>query len=649
MNSSFPHALSPLRINGFLFKNRILAAPSTIHSASAGELYPNEEAMAFFESRAKTGAAVVYCAGVKQADLFDDGEHTCWDAAAYNHKNKLAQLAERIHAHGALAGMEVMGLLPTSWRPGPLTCSDGNRVMLSPPIGIEITKEEMERYKQATAALCANLLCCGYDSLLFHFGHSIPAAQFLSPLTNRRTDEYGGSLENRTRYPVEILDACRAATGGRMTMEVRMSASEFEEGGITLEEGISIAEILQEHCDIIQASCGMVTPKYMTYTHPCAHLPPHPNLWLAEAFKKSGRIHKPVTAIGAFESLAAAEEAIAAGKCDFVAISRAFIADPELVKKALAGCPDEVTPCIKCMRCHDSAVYEHQFHCSVNPQVGIEACLQNMWPQTPKTKKRVAVIGGGPAGMKAALVACGRGHEVTLFEKSGSLGGALHFSDFVSFKYALRNYKDYLVKQVLNQPAIQLRLNTEATPELLGAAFDAVLIAIGASPLLLPIPGFCAENGLFAQEVYGQEEKIGKSALIIGGGQVGCETALHLTEKGIQVTIVEMRETLCPDASPTCGDELRILLAENSLFTALCGARCTEIQKGKATCLTFDGQVRTLTADTLIYAAGMKARTQEADLLIPKGAAQWAEIGDCVRARTVEQATREAFYAAMEL
>ena len=358
MNQQFSHVLSPIRVNGTLFKNRIIVAPITPHSSSNGELYPNEDAMTYFENRAKTGAAVVYCGGTKAVDVMDDGEHCTWDTVAFNHKNRLSLLAARIHAHGAKAGMEVMGLLPCTWRPGPpLGCSDGNRMMQSPPITQEITVEEMERYKQATAEMCGNLLECGFDSLLFHFGHSIPVAQFLSPLTNRRTDEYGGSTENRCRYLVEILDACRAATKGRMTFEVRMSATEFADGGIDVEEGIRIASIFQEHCDIIQASCGMINEKYMTWTHPCQHMGYHPNLWLAEAFKKSGKIHKPVTAVGGLESLEAAEEAIAAGKCDFFAVCRQLIADPDMIHKAVDGHADDVVPCIKCMRCHDSDCY----------------------------------------------------------------------------------------------------------------------------------------------------------------------------------------------------------------------------------------------------------------------------------------------------
>ncbi len=538
MNQQFPHVLSPIRINGTLFKNRLIVAPITPHSSSNGELYPNEDAISYFESRAKTGAAVVYCGGVKAVDVFDDGEHACWDTVAFNHKNALSMMAARIHAHGAKAGMEVMGLLPGSWRPGPpLTCSDGNRIMQSPPIGQEITIEEMERFKQATAEMCANLLVCEFDSLLFHFGHSIPVAQFLSPLTNHRTDAYGGSTENRCRFLVEILDACRAATRGRMTMEVRMSANEFAEGGIDLEEGIKIASILQEHCDVIQASCGMVTEKYMTWTHPCQHMGYHPNLWLAEAFKKSGKIHKPVTAVGSVESLQAAEDAIAEGKCDFVAICRQLIADPDTFKKAIDGRADDVIPCIRCMRCHDSDCYGHLFRCTVNPRIGYESCAEEMFPEKPAKIKRVAVIGGGPAGMKAAITAYDRGHQVTLYEKASLLGGALDFAKYVPFKYALNSYKDFLIYQV-GKRNIDVKLNCEATPEMLNGKFDSVIIAVGAEPMMLPLPGFNTDNGVVATDAYGNEENLGQRVVVIGGGQVGCETALHLADKGIQVSII---------------------------------------------------------------------------------------------------------------
>ena len=650
MNKQFSHALSPARVNGQLIKNRIFVAPITPSAASNGELYPNEEIISYFESRAKTGAAVVYCGGVKIADVFDDGEHCAWDTKVFNHRNALTLLAARIKAHGARAGMEIHGLLPMSWRPGPpLGCSDGLRVFQSPPITQEMTKEEMQRYKEDAAALCADLLDCGFEQFLFHFGHSVPLAQFLSPLTNHRTDEYGGSTENRCRYLVEILDACREATRGRVVFEVRMSASEFAEGGIDLEEGIKIASILQDHCDIIQASCGMVTEEYMTVTHPCQHMGSHPNLWLAEAFKKSGKIHKPVTAIGAFESLQAVEDAVAAGKCDFVAMCRQLIADPETIHKAQEGNADDVVPCIKCMRCHDTDCYGHLIRCAVNPKVGYASMADRMFPAEAKKAKKVAVIGGGPAGMKAAITAYDRGHSVTIYEKADKLGGALSFSKYVEFKYALCSYMEYLIHQV-GKRDIAVKLNTEATPAMLDGQYDAVIIAVGAQPLMLPIPGYNTDNGILATAAYGNEDKLGKKVVVIGGGQVGCETALHLADKGLDVSIIEMREMLCPDASKTCGDEIRILLAANKNFTAICNAKCKSMTKNSVTYTDAEGNDQTVECDSVILAAGMKALAAVADSFVTDcDVPEWAQVGDCVAARTVEQATAEAYNAAMAL
>ena len=644
MNQRYPHAMSPIRVSGNLFKNRIILAPSTIHSANDGTLYPTEDSIAFFEQRAKTGAAMVYCAGVKYCDEYDDGEHTIWDTRKLNHKNKLAHLAERIHFHGARAGMEIIGFFP-----GIYTCSDGNCIMGSPPIGKEAPKEILDQTKEDIANACAALVECGFDGVLFHFGHSVPLAQFLSPLTNHRTDEYNGSTENRCRYICEILDAVRAKVGRKLTIEVRMSGSEFEPGGIDLEEGIRIGEIIQDKIDILQVSAGMVNRRWMTWTHPCSHLPPHPNVWLAEAFKKSGKFHIPITTVGAFGNLAEAEEAIAEGKCDFVAIARAFIADPDMMKKGLEGHEDDIVPCVKCMRCHDSAVYGRQFACTVNPKVGLEAAINKMVPAQPERVKKVAVIGGGPAGMKAAITAAERGHDVTLYEKEAQLGGNLSFSDYVEFKYPLRSYKDYLAYQV-GKHNIRVFLNTEATPEMIDGQYDAVIIAVGSEPLILPLPGM--DNGVVATSVYGHEETLGKNVVIIGGGQVGCETALHLCEKGIHVSIVEMQSKLAPDASATCRTELMVLLEDQAaagMFTELTSAKCKSVAPGLVTYTDAEGNEQTVSGDTIILASGMRARSAIADSFMMTSIPECVEVGDCVRARTAEQATREGYYAAVNL
>ena len=203
--------------------------------------------------------------------------------------------------------------------------------------GREIPIAEMERFKEWYANDAAVLKDLGYDAILLHFGHSIPVAQFLSPYTNKRTDQYGGSTENRCRYLIEILKAVREKVGPNMMIEVRMSGSEFKEGGIDLEEGIRIGQLLQDHVDILQVSAGMHNPDLMTVTHPCGFLPPAPNVFLAEAFKKSGLFHVPIDTVGAISNLELADEIIASGKADFVTIVRPLIADIEMITKCREG------------------------------------------------------------------------------------------------------------------------------------------------------------------------------------------------------------------------------------------------------------------------------------------------------------------------
>ena len=632
-----PKVLKPVRIGNVLLKNRIVSAPTTMHSLSNGELYPSEDAISFFESRARAGVGMVTVAGLKVGkDVADDGQNTAWDVNQPNHRNKLMELVERVHFYGAKISMELIGIFPEGY-----TVSDGCSIM-GWATGHEITREAMEQFKEEWAQAAADLVDCGFDAILIHSGHSVPLAQFLSPLTNKRTDEYGGSTENRCRYLIEILDAIRARVGNKLLIEVRISGTEFEEGGIDLEEGIRIGELIQDHLDILQVSAGMHNPKWMTWVHPCGFRPPMPNVCVAEAFKKTGKFHVPIVTLGAIDSLESAESIIADGKADLVTMARSLIADPELIRKGMKGKTADVTPCIKCMRCHDSTVYGHHFQCAVNPTAGLEASLQKL-VQEPGERKKVAVIGGGPAGMKAACVASDRGHQVTLFEQSDRLGGMLHYAGYFSFKYPVKDYMNWLIAQVNKRP-IDVKLGTKAAPETV-QGYDAVLVAIGAEPLILPVPG--VEQAKIAIETLGHEDTLGDSVILIGGGQVGCETALHYAKLGKKVTVMEMQAELAPDASTTGRNELLTEIEKEPNFITLTGARCVSLT---ATSVTYekDGKLETISADSVVLSAGMKAKTREADSFIGT-ALDFAEIGDCVRARTVEYATKEAYYAAVNL
>lgn len=637
MSNLFPNISAPIRVAGHLLKNRIISGPSKIHSYSQGQLYPTEKSIRFFEDRAKAGAGLVACAGVTVGAAEDNGFKCSWDVFTPNHTNPLCDMVERIHMFGAKCTMELAGEFPDGY-----TVSDGCSIMGTSSIGREISKDMMEKFKADYINTAAAIMKCGFDGVLLHIGHSVPLAQFLSPLTNKRSDEYGGSLENRCRYPLELISGVRKAIGKNAILEVRISGIEYAPGGIELEEGLRIGELFQQDIDILQVSGGMHNPDYMTVCHPCGFLPPNPNVYIAEAFKKSGRITECfISAIGGFGCMGDANAVVAEGKADFIVAVRAFIADPEWVGKGLAGKQEDVCPCVKCMRCHDSSVYQEHFLCTVNPVVGIEEAAE-IYPE-PGASKKVAVVGGGPAGMQAAMTAAKRGHKVTLFEKSERLGGKLNFADYVSFKYPLAHYKNWLIDQV-NKAGVEIKLNTQATPDML-KGYDAAIAAIGSEPVAPPIPG--VESAQFAIDIYGHENGLADSVVIIGGGEVGVETALHLAGLGRKVTILEMQSQIAPDASPTHRGELLFEMRKQTNLDVISNGRCTCIEKDGVT-YEKGGSLHKIEAGSVILSVGMRALTELADSFIGL-TDEFMEIGDCVKAGPVEKATKTGWYAAMRL
>ncbi|MBP2653184.1 MAG: FAD-dependent oxidoreductase, partial [Firmicutes bacterium] len=338
------------------------------------------------------------------------------------------------------------------------------------------------------------------------------------------------------------------------------------------------------------------------------------------------------------------EQVLAEGKADIVSIARGSIADAELVNKAYEGMADEIIPCIKCFHCLDYAKAP-EFGCSVNPTVGREFRLPFLIPPLGE-KKKVIIIGGGPAGMEAAIVAKRRGHDVKIIEKSQRLGGKLVFSETTDFKYDLEKFRQYLIHMV-DKLGIEVKTNTEATAEMVKAEkADVVLVAVGADPIIPLLQGVKNKNVMLAERAHADINSVGEKVVVIGGGQVGCEVALHLASNGKKVSLVEMAEYLASDAMFLPREALIDRLVKNvQCYTS---TSCICINEDSLICKNAAGNEFIMEADTVVLAVGMIPRLDIAELFRETAhIVRW--IGDCVEPRNVRAAIRDAFDAASQL
>jgi NADPH-dependent 2,4-dienoyl-CoA reductase/sulfur reductase-like enzyme len=328
-----------------------------------------------------------------------------------------------------------------------------------------------------------------------------------------------------------------------------------------------------------------------------------------------------------------------------IAMARAFISDSEYGRKAYEGRGEDVIPCILCNRCHGITKTPLLDVCSVNPKIGIAHKIDRM-VAAPVASRKVAVIGGGPAGMKAALTAAERGHRVTLFEKSDTLGGQLRHTDFASFQWPLKDYKDYLIRQV-KKSGVELLLNTAATPEMIKAkGYDAVLVAVGASPAVSNLPGADGSNVYNVINVYGNEKALGKNVVVIGGDKIGTQTGMYLAENGHAVTVLTGSKELIQPEGPHQVIDTYLDLKN---FNFLTEVTARGISDGKVTYADPKGIVKSIQADSVVIYTGFKSKMDEA-LKFADSADRFFTIGDCnAVGGMVRACTRTAFAAASQI
>lgn len=681
MAQKYKNILSPLVVQGVVLRNRLYGIKGLPHFQQGPETYPSENVIRYYAGLAKNGAAVVTIKGMSKLrdrrEMKGDSQHmTMWDIDDPAVHNYMAQIAEVVHYYGSKAFINIQQQQPRGVNISEVTPEDCVRMgaPMGMAIGREITKEEIKTMIEGIVDTCKLYQSLGFDGVNLYGSYqaSIIANSF-SPLVNKRTDEYGGSVEGRARLILEMCQAIKDACGKRFLVEIQFSGEEGLEGGYTIDDTAKLLKLGEGLIDIIQIRAVNGDLAHPVGLNSVKEAPV--TLAYSEALKKAG-VKTICAPAGGFQDVDLIEQWIAEGKMDMASMCRPFICDFDYFEKILDGEGEDVVPCIRCNNCH-GINFDGPWHsfCSVNPELGIKSRLDLMAPPSTESKK-VAVIGGGPAGMRAALVAGKRGHEVVLFEKKDVLGGQLIHADYADFKWPLKNYKDWLIAQ-LDKQGVTVKLNTAPTPEEIEAAgFDAVIAATGAVPKRPNIPGADDEKLWNPIDVFGNEEKLGKKVVVVGGSETGVETALYLCGCGHDVTVLTRQTQLASDAN-----QIHYIAALKKYYSAMdnfhyaLNAATTEVMPGsvKFTVSTpprpemppmpgmppmpmfheapgpysADGEY-TIDCDSVVICGGV-APESEAGLAFSGSARQFFLIGDCDEPGRVYQCTRAAFAAASQI
>ena len=474
----------------------------------------------------------------------------------------------------------------------------------------------------------------GFDGVEVHAAHSYLLAHFLSPYFNRRGDEYGGSVRNRAKILLEIIGGIRNAVGEDYPVWCRINGMEYGlEGGLTIDEAREIARMAEAAGSAAIHVTGGAYGTYSGYNRAGMGQPEGNLSELAGAIKKTVKI--PVIAVGRI-NLQLAEKLLQESKADLIAIGRAQIADPQLIKKAASGNFDDIRPCISCNVCVDDlTLLDVSLHCSVNACVGKE---RESRIRPAKIVKNVLVIGGGPAGMEAAIIAAQRGHRVTIYEQLPQPGGKLNLAVVPPGKIEIRPLIDFFVRQV-QKLGISVVLQKEADASLIKQLRpDVIILAAGGIPAVPPIPGVAGENVVFAEQVL-SGAAVGQRVVIIGGGLVGCETAEFLSKHGKKITVIEMLDEPAAGVGSSFKPGLISRLAADGV-TMMTGVECKKIFAEGVVITARDGKEQTLAADTVVLAAGAKPDRrllQEIKGLAP----EIYPIGNCVEPRRILEAISE--------